>query len=102
MDLLKVRGIGQIKTIQGNENTGILIQAPDIYNKNNNETTSALIPLKIGFDRFEEKLARAREISRYMEVQFPSKIILAMDLYTLEKIFIKTEDALHNTLEKGV
>ncbi|MCG8687629.1 MAG: FtsQ-type POTRA domain-containing protein [Desulfobacterales bacterium] len=110
MDLLRVRGIGQVMTIHGDENTGILIKTLDIYNKRiytgdiieNEEQKRTLIPVKLGFDRFEEKLNRAKKISQYMEAQFPSKTILAMDLYNLEKIFIKTEDALHNTLEKGV
>ena len=110
MDLLRVRGLGQIKTIYGDENTGILIKTLDIYNKrfytdDNSEkpdSSDALIPVRLGFNRFNEKLARAKKISRYMEINFPSKTISAMDLYNIEKIFIKTEDALHNTLKKGV
>ncbi len=122
MDLLKVKGLSQIRTVHGDEHTGILIQAPDIYNKSPDtenkisenhgsgmetmETKTVgpriLIPIKLGFHQFEQKLARAREISRYMAARYPSKTILAMDLYDIEKIFIKTEDTLHNTLEKGV
>ena len=37
-----------------------------------------------------------------MEANYPDKTILAMDLYNIDKIFIKTENTLHNTLEKGV
>ncbi|MCG8637272.1 MAG: FtsQ-type POTRA domain-containing protein [Desulfobacterales bacterium] len=110
MDLLEVQSLGEIKTIHGDENIGITIKALDIYNKRiyteaiagDTPGASALIPIKLGFNRFEEKLLRAKKISRYMEAQFPSKTILAMDLFNIEKIFIKTEDALHNTLEKGV
>jgi hypothetical protein len=111
MDLLQMDNLSQVRTIHGNENTGITIKALDIYNKSfykgntgeNQGEKEAFIPIKLGFDRFEEKLARAREISRYMEAKFPSRTILAMDLYNIKKIFIKTktEDALHNTLEKG-
>lgn len=110
MDLLQLDGISQVKRIHGDENTGITIKTLDIYNKRfykgntagNQAEKDVLIPIKLGFDRFEEKLARARSISRYMEAKFPSRSILAMDLYDIKKIFIKTEDALHNNLEKGV
>jgi len=118
MDLLEIKGLSQIETIHGDENIGLTIKILDIYNKkmldiydkrfykeNTDEIESperGLMPIKLGFDRFAEKLARAEKISRYMEVNFPSKTILAMDLYDIEKIFVKTEDALHNTLEKGV
>ncbi len=114
MDLLKIKGLGQIRTIHGDQHTGILIQAPDIYNTGPAAENSIsairdapvgpniLIPIKLGFDQFEKKMDRAREISRYMAARYPSKTILAMDLYDIEKIFIKTEDTLHNTLEKGV
>ncbi|WDP85482.1 MAG: FtsQ-type POTRA domain-containing protein [Desulfobacter sp.] len=110
MDLLQTQKTDQIKSIHGDENRGILIKTLDIYNKkiyieNNNENkegNEALIPIKLGFDQFDKKLARARKISRYMAANFLSKTILAMDLFDIEKIFVKTEDALHNTLEKGV
>lgn len=108
MDLLKIQNLGQVRTIHGDENTGITIKALDIYNKTlykegTQETQArALIPIKLGFSRFSQKLARAKKISRYMEAQFPSKTILAMDLYDIEKVFIKTGDALHNDSEKGV
>lgn len=110
MDLLRVKGLGQIRSIHGDEHTGILIQAPHIYSKrqdgeNRTEQTPAspeiLIPIKLGFSQFQKKLDRAGEIGRYMAARYPSKTILAMDLYDIEKIFIKTEDTLHNTLEKG-
>lgn len=110
MDLLRIKGLSQIRTIHADENTGITIKALDIYNKRiykevteeNQAPEQALIPIKLGFEGFRQKLDRAVKISRYMEAQFPSRTILAMDLYNIEKIFIKTEDALHNTLEKGV
>ncbi|HCY88324.1 MAG TPA: TetR family transcriptional regulator [Desulfobacteraceae bacterium] len=108
MDLLKVRGLGEVKHIHGDENFGVTIQSHDAYNRTQPDSfnlegaSSSLIPIKLGFGRFEEKLARAQKISRYMATHFPSKVILAMDLFNIEKIFIKTEDALHNTIEKGV
>ncbi|WDP89455.1 MAG: FtsQ-type POTRA domain-containing protein [Desulfobacter sp.] len=108
MDLLKVKGLGRIRSIHGDPHTGILIQAPDIYNRpqgdipEETEASRALIPIKLGFDGFEEKLAKAIDLSRYMAARFPEKIILAMDLYDMNQIFIKTENALHHYSEKGV
>ncbi len=110
MDLLQVQSLGEVKSIHGDENIGVTIKALDIYNKSTYTGPDgeilpwprAPIPIKLGFKRFGEKLIRAKKISQYMEDKFPSKTILAMDLYNIEKIFIKTEDALHNTLEKGV
>jgi len=112
MQLLKIKEISEVRTIHGDENLGLTIKALDIYNKRHYKGNTeedqvekeAVIPIKLGFDRFEEKLARARKISRYMETKFPDRTILAMDLYDINKIFIKTkaEEALHNTLEKGV
>jgi cell division protein FtsQ len=112
MELLKIKGVSQVRTIHGDENLGLTIKALDIYNnrlyKENTQKNQAqkpgLIPIKLGFDRFQEKLARARTISRVVETRFPCRTILAMDLYDIKKIFIKTkaEEALHNTLAKGV
>lgn len=103
MDLLEIRGFGRINTIMGNENTGITIQAQDIYNKNPGHT-QAIIPIKLGFTQFEEKRIKAIKISTYMDKNFPDKAIRAMDLYNIEKIFITTKErnALHHTIEKGV
>ena len=104
MDLLNVKGLAHVRSIYGDKHIGIQIQAPDIYNQKRNtkfERSKIFIPIKLGFGRFEEKLARAWQISQYMANQYPLKNIMVMDLYDIEKIFIKTEDTLHNTLEKG-
>ena len=61
------------------------------------ELPRILIPIKLGFDRFDEKLAKAADISRYMAARFPDKTILAMDLFDMERIFIKTEDTLRHS-----
>ena len=99
MDLLKVRDIGQIRSIQGDANTGLTIRILDVFNP---EPVREVIPIKLGFQNFDQKLARARKISTYMAAHFPHKTIVAMDLYNMEKIFVRTENALHNTIEKGV
>lgn len=110
MEILKIKGFGKIQTILGDENTGILINilktCPDTgFTDDLGETESenkTVIPVKLGFDRFKEKLARARRVQRYMESKYPDKIISAMDLFSVEKVFVTTEDAAHNIIEKGV
>lgn len=110
MEILKIKGFGQIQTILGDENTGILINILNTYpdtgsTKNLTETESenkTVLPVKLGFDRFEKKLARAKQIQRYMETNYPDKAISAIDLFSLEKVFVTTEDAAQNTIKKGV
>lgn len=110
MEILKVKGFGQIQTILGDENTGILINILNTYphtgfTKNSDEANSenqTVIPVKLGFDGFEKKLARARQIQRYMEANYPDKTISAIDLFSLDKVFVTTEDAAQHTIAKGV
>lgn len=110
MEILKIKGFGQIQTIFGDENTGILINILNThpntgFTENPGETESenkTVLPVKLGFDRFEKKLARARQIQRYMETNYPDKTISAIDLFSLEKVFVTTEDAAQHTIEKGV
>lgn len=102
MDLLEIKGFGKIKAVMGDDNIGIIIQTQDIYNKNP-ANIPGIIPVKLGFDQFEEKRIKALEISRYIGNHFPDRTISAMDLYNIEKIFITTKAAntLHHNLEKG-
>lgn len=110
MKILKIKGFGQIQTILGDENTGILINILNTrqdtgFTKNPGETefeNKTVLPVKLGFDGFEKKLARARQIQRYMETNYPDKTISAIDLFSLKKVFVTTEDAAQNTTEKGV
>ncbi len=103
MNLLKTRGFGRINDIIGNENIGITIQAQDIYNKKT-ENIQSIMPVKLGFDRFEEKRIKAIKISEYIDKNFPDKAISAMDLFDIEKIFITTKETntLHHNIERGV
>ncbi|PIE61861.1 MAG: TetR family transcriptional regulator [Desulfobacterales bacterium] len=105
MEMLKVKGLGTIRSIHGDPHTGILIQAADT-NVSDTRTKDSealaqtgskdveeqpqggLIPIKLGFDRFEEKLAKAADIRKYMAVCFPDKTILAMDLFDMDRVFI--------------
>lgn len=110
MEILKIKGVGQIQTILGDENTGILINILNThlgtgFTENSGETDSenkTVIPVKLGFDGFEKKLARARQIQHYMETNYPDKTISAIDLFSLKKVFVTTEDAAQNTIAKGV
>lgn len=102
LDLLKVRGFGKIHWIMGDETMGITMATEDIYNTNPAHLQDSIF-LKLGFDKFAKKQAQALKISSYMETHLPDKIICAMDLFTIEKVFIKTKEnlALHHTIEKG-
>jgi len=110
MEILKIKGFGQIESILGDENTGILINILNTYSdrgftKNETDTESenkTTLPVKLGFDGFEKKLARARQIQRYMKTNHPDKKISAIDLFSLDKVFVTTEDAARNAMEKGV
>ena len=103
MDFLRIQGLSYVKHIKGNKHTGIMIETQDIYNKEPLSKQETL-QIKLGFDGFQAKLNRAKKISEYIDKNFPERIICAMDLFNIEKVFIKTKrnDALHNTLEKGV
>ncbi len=103
MDFLKMDGSGNVKQIQGDRNIGISIETSDIYNQIPPEG-SGTIQIKLGFKNFKAKLEKAKKISRYIDKNFPDRTICAMDLFNIEKVFIKTKpaDALHNNLEKGV
>lgn len=103
MDILDISTMSQIYEINGDQNTGISIHTRDIYNRDGENETERL-EIKLGFNNFQAKLYRAKEISNYIDKHFPDRVISAMDLYNIEKVFIKTRqiDALDQTLEKGV
>lgn len=108
MKIIKIKGFGQIQSIFGDENTGILINIlnsrPDKGDQGaiGEPESKTGVPIKLGFDRFKEKLAKARQVRRYMETNYPAKSISAMDLFSLKKVFVTTEDAAQNTIKKGV
>ncbi|MBC8439079.1 MAG: FtsQ-type POTRA domain-containing protein [Deltaproteobacteria bacterium] len=102
MDFLQSVDCINIKQINGNKNTGVTIEARDIYNR---QLTGeqGIIQIKLGFDDFKAKLTKAKNISEYIDKNFPEKIICSMDLFNIKKVFIKTKlnNALHNDSEKG-
>lgn len=103
LDILQMGLSYDIQTITCHAHMGITIEVPDHYNVLLDPEQPS-VRLKLGFDRFEEKLARAGRIASYMETHIPQKRIYSMDLYDMENIFVKTTDneTLHNNLEKGV
>jgi cell division protein FtsQ len=103
MDFLKLDGSISVKKIKGDRKTGIAIETSDIYNQLPFEGHGT-IQIKLGFDDFQAKLRKAKKISEYIDKNFPERTICAMDLFNIEKVFIKTKlaVALHNNLEKGV
>ncbi|CCK79370.1 cell division protein FtsQ/DivIB [Desulfobacula toluolica] len=104
MDFLKTDGIiGNVHQIKADKNTGLAIESNDIYNPIPSENHGT-IHIKLGFNNFKAKLNKAKKISGYIDKNYPERIICDMDLFNIEKVFIKTKlnEALHNNLEKGV
>lgn len=90
MEFFKAENSNSVKLIKADRNSGISIEANDIYNKfslNSGKT----IEIKLGFSKFKTKLKKAIEISEYIDKNFPEKTISAMDLFNIEKVFIKTK-----------
>ena len=102
MDFLQSCDCSTIGQINADQNTGITIEARDIYNQQP-IGEQGIVQIKLGFDNFKTKLNKAKNISEYIDKNFPEKTICAMDLFNIEKVFVKTKfnDALHNNLEKG-
>ncbi len=103
MNFLKTDDIDNVRQIKANKNTGIAIEANDIYNPRSSESHGT-IHIKLGFNNFKAKLNKAKKISGYIDKNYPERTICTMDFFNIEKVFIKTKlnDALHNNLEKGV
>ena len=90
MKLFKTDNSNSVKLIKADKNSGISIETNDIYNSSplNNEKT---IQIKLGFSKFKEKLNKAVQISEYIDKNFPERTISTMDLFNIEKVFIKTK-----------
>lgn len=103
LDLLNEKRLADIMTVTGDDNTGVTIKTRDVYNREP-QIPMESIPLILGFDRFREKFVQARKISQYIHANLPGKTIITMDLFNIDKVFVKTADTetLHNNLEKGV
>jgi len=90
MEFFKIDDSDSVKLIRADKNSGISIEANDIYNKSflNSEKT---IQIKLGFSKFKAKLNKAVQISEYIDKNFPERTISTMDLFNIEKVFIKTK-----------
>ena len=102
MDFLNSGESGSVDHIEGNENTGVTIETKNFINPLST-LDKGTVPVKLGFDNFKAKLKKAKKISEYIDKNLPERTICAMDLFTIEKVFIKTKlnNALHNNLKKG-
>jgi len=102
MDFLKTAEALPVERIQGNELTGITLETKHEFNSVSTPDPE-IIPIKLGFDNFNAKLKKAKKIKAYIDKYLPEKTICAMDIFNIEKVFIKTKlnDALHNNLKKG-
>ena len=98
MEFLKTDNPNRVRFIKADTNTGISIEANDIYNKSSLEPEKTIL-ITLGFNNYKAKLNKAIKISEYIDKNFPEREICAMDLFNLEKIFIKT---IPDGLLKGV
>ncbi|MBU8848019.1 MAG: FtsQ-type POTRA domain-containing protein [Desulfobacterales bacterium] len=103
MNFLQTSESGNVRQINGDDHMGITIEANDIYNRLP-PSEQGTVQIRLGFNNFKAKLKKAKKISEYIDKNFPTRTICAMDLFNIEKVFIKTKlaDALHSNLEKGV
>jgi len=102
MDFLNSGETGPVEHIEGDENTGVTIKTKNFINPLSTPDRGT-VPIKLGFDNFKAKLEKAKKISEYIDKNLPERTISAMDLFSIEKVFIKTKlnNALHNNLKKG-
>ncbi len=89
MEFLKTDNPNIVRVIKADTNTGISIEANDIYNKSSLEPEKTIL-INLGFHNYKAKLNKAIKISEYIDKYFPGREICAIDLFNLEKIFIKT------------
>ena len=103
LDFIKLDISNNTGQITGDKHTGISIESKDIYAPFSSDDITT-VNIKLGFTDFEAKLLKAKKIREYIDKNFQEKIICAMDLINIEKVFIKTKfnDALHHNLKKGV
>ncbi|HKL01211.1 MAG TPA: FtsQ-type POTRA domain-containing protein [Desulfotignum sp.] len=103
LDLLHKQIPHTIVSVKGDQDMGITIQVPDVFNQAP-MTDNHLIPLHLGFDDYRKKLIKARKISQYITANIPGITICAMDLFDMDTVFVKTADmdTLPGNQEKGV
>jgi cell division protein FtsQ len=103
LDLLQSRYQKNIISIHGDNLIGITIRTTGLFNPSLVPETTEL-PIRLGFDDYDRKLAKARQISQYIQANIPGKTIRAMDLFETDTVFVTTApmSAMHANTEKGV
>ena len=86
MNFLKIDDSNNVTRIKGDKNTGITIEANDIYNRLPSENHGT-VQIKLGFNDFKAKMNKAIKISEYIGQNFPERAITDMDLFNIEKVF---------------
>ena len=103
MDFLKIADQRTIYKITADDQIGLTIETDTIYNKTEDQEKKR-VQIRLGFGSFQQKMDRAETISQYLDQYFPDREIIAMDVFNLDKIFVKTKmnDPDQNVIEKGV
>lgn len=103
LDLLQGQYQNNIRSIHGDELVGITIRTTGLINPFLVPKTRA-IPIRLGFDDYDRKLRKARQISQYILANIPGKTLCAMDLFDLNTVFVQTahRETLPANIEKGV
>ncbi len=103
LDILHRHLDDTLLSIEADGLTGITIQIPDRFNLHPS-AENRILTISLGFDNFDRKLIRARQISQYIFANIPGKSICAMDLFDIDTVFVKTADLddLHPNIKKGV
>lgn len=103
LHLLHGRPDDTILSIEADGLTGITIQVPDRFNPHAG-AENPILSICLGFDNYDRKFNRARQISQYIFANIPGKTICAIDLFDIDTVFVKTQDMddLHPNIEKGV
>lgn len=86
-----------IYEITANEYMGITVLSED-FRKLANDPESDIIPVKLGFADYKAKLERAKGIYDYIGRHFTDRSIHTMDLFDIERAFIRT--TLNNTMNE--
>lgn len=103
LDLLQGQYQNSIRSIHGDELVGITIHASGLF-KSSFVPETTVLPICLGFDDYDRKLRKARQISQYIHANIPGKTLCAMDLFDTDTVFVQTapRETLPANIEKGV
>ncbi len=89
LDLLQGQYQNNIRSIHGDELVGVTIHATGLF-KSSLVPETAVLPICLGFDDYDRKLQKARQISQYIHANIPGKTLCAMDLFDTDTVFVQT------------